>query len=263
VDSDFKVDTFTFYNPYGGSSGIGCAFTVSWTNASGQTSTKNISQGASINFVKPTVDEFISRFLIDEVQSEEPAIGIRNDKDGDPVLQFGEVEHVLSSGQKVLLPGIMWQATVTPTPYAGGEIAFVQLVNTVRELTFAVDTSVQSTHGQYYLDNQFPYCSGPVGSELIGKDSPGVGLKDKKTGASVMSAQVEDHFKTYLMYKPSGSDSIWVSLSMLTWFWKATADKQPDGTWEVGTPPDSIFDATPRVDTSVLPEWNGYVKNLS
>jgi hypothetical protein len=108
----------------------------------------------------PTVNTFESMFPIDFVQIGEPTIDIR-DINGNPWLQFGLVEYEIPPGPSFLLPGIMWHAEVAPTPYAGGQIAFVQLENTVKEVVYpsGLHKVRRTPLSQYYLDNNFPYYS--------------------------------------------------------------------------------------------------------
>jgi len=113
----------------------------------------------------------------------------------------------------------MWQAGVTPTSYAGGDIAVVQLVALFRTFDLADGKlRVCNTQGQYYLDGRFAYGGviKSVNETLKGNDSPGMALVNTNGGNDPIFVRADDLFETYLMYKPSGNDSIWVSLSMLT-----------------------------------------------
>ncbi len=67
-----------------------------------------------------------------------------------------------------------------------------------------------------------------------------------------------DSFKTYLMYKPTG-DSIWVSLSVISWGWTGTATKDADGKW---TGSGSTTGDGNGIATTELPVWNDHVYNI-
>ena len=222
----------------------------------------NVNASSSFYVDTPEVDEFGSNFAGEYAEffnNSAPTIDVRT-KDGNPWLVFGLIDE--SQFPDGVIPGIAWVAEVTPTLYAGGQIAFMQLVNVHCEFGFQDDSrAAKSTHGQFYLDTQFPYASGPVNSPLVSDDSPGIQLENPNEVVSPIFAQMdEDRFKTYLMYQPSGNDSIWVSLSMLMWYWEGAAAKL-NGTWEVLTHL-CDYDATSSDVTNVLPTWKGNVENL-
>ena len=69
-------------------------------------------------------------------------------------------------------------------------------------------------------------------------------------------------FKTYLMYKPAGTNSIWVTIQSMTWHWSGEADWKKTGFLSSGwvakagkvpplVNPKAAKDAT-------LPTWNNY-----
>ena len=194
------------------------------------------------------------------VQNGEPTIGIR-DKDGDPWLQLGNV--VDPSIRPEPIGGIHWWAEVTPPPYVDGTIAFLQLANCFRQYVFADDSHyVQWSQGQYCLDGSFPYGNiKSVHDTLSDNDTPGIGLENSEEGVYPIFAASHDQFQTYLIYHPSGTDSIWVTLSMLTWSWNGVAQKQLDGTWTL-LPFFCNYDASSSYSTSVLPEWNGRSQDI-
>jgi len=280
VDSDFKVDTFTFYNPYGGSSGIGCAFTVSWTNAAGQTSTKGISQEASINFVKPTVDKFDAKWAnwplpYPSGSGTIPPVAVRhaNPANNAPLefalggweYQKGYIDGVF--GENFLYSnGITWTADVNPIPNTGGEIAFFQLLTTDETRTKENGTqSTKKTGDIPVMDGAFPYDSVPIGTTLVSSDSPGYIYATDDT-----MYKCDMYYDLYLMYKPEGNDSIWVSLSLMKWNWggkttrKDVTETLGDQvfhfkTWEI----DSLIPRQlEKNDTSILPEWTKNITSI-
>ena len=66
-------------------------------------------------------------------------------------------------------------------------------------------------------------------------------------------------YQTYLMYRPAGADSIWVTLEMLPW--RAGGDASRSGTqWYLvnGSAFPSANSPSPQGQPSTtLPEWNG------
>jgi len=59
-------------------------------------------------------------------------------------------------------------------------------------------------------------------------DPPAVGLS-----GNAATVQTTQQYKTYLMYQPPGSGSIWVVIEMLQWNWAGTA--QQGSPWSVVT----------------------------
>lgn len=68
---------------------------------------------------------------------------------------------------------------------------------------------------------------------------------------------VAGKFETYLMYKPSGTDSIWVTLGLLNWSWNGAAGRDTDGVWQLGTGASpQTGDPNPKsVNNTQLPKW--------
>jgi len=255
---DLHEQVVKFYNPYGGSAGAACNFIVSWTNSYGQTCTKGISKGACINFVKPTVDDYIPT-IATTFHNGKGAVDVRPFEfslTNPPALQLGGVEPLVASDGSILPGpqfGIEWTAHVTPTSYAGGDIAFTQLIQSdITRISDSGITEVRSTNNSYVLDSspQYDNVIVSVSSELEANDTPGSLLwnTDKST-------KREDHYLTYLMYRPEGQDSIWVSLSFISWYWKGEARKNSSGMWEL-VPNSADRNTSQAYDTNVLPTWN-------
>ena len=201
----------------------------------------------------PTVTSFTSQFA--QFEDGTNPVDIRPFS-GKLCLQLGGIDQVTNDPVK----GIEWTANVTPSSYAGGQIAFVQLVDAYGlQKTASQKLYKQSANGTYYLDDSFPYSNiVSIGSELKDSDSP-----DFPLGTSIISVTTLDKFKTYLMYKPSGSGSIWVSLSLIEWAWGGKVDRQSNGDWN---PDPSMFPQpfllSASTATTVLPVWSGRVQDI-
>ena len=178
-------------------------------------------------------------------------------------------------------PGIKWEAEVATPANGQGEIAIVQLVNVLHERTSddAANTKERlSSDGKLVLDNAVV---SPIYFDEVTKlgnndtqtysnsDSPGNPL-----GPGRKFVTATDSFETYLMYKPTGDDSIWVTLSVLTWSWSGSAtrvetDDPNSNDWvRTSGKPDRESEAAPKlpdiqgVNSTTLPEWNGFAYNL-
>jgi hypothetical protein len=76
-----------------------------------------------------------------------------------------------------------------------------------------------------------------------------------------VKASATDEFKLYLMYRPDGKDSIWVTLSVIRWNWSGSATNTA-GNWSVDPgahpPPKDPVGS----DSTELPKWDDYFDNL-
>ncbi len=179
-------------------------------------------------------------------------------------------------------PGITWNATVSG---ATGSIAFVQLINNKTVLYKTTTSGVYSSSLGKYVADAAPSTAiygniVPVGS-ISDSDSPGYDLNpDLGSGRDTNGSTLADHgftrivqsksFTTYLMYKPSGADSIFVTVGTLSWVWGATT-LYNGITW---LPPTNITPSNPDPATttrpsgptgsasSALPVWSNDVADL-
>ena len=67
-----------------------------------------------------------------------------------------------------------------------------------------------------------------------------------------------DEFRSYLMYRPAGVGSIWITLRKMTWHWKGAASRrQYDKMWElVPDSGDSPISPPRGLATCELPVWS-------
>ena len=142
-------------------------------------------------------------------------------------------QEVLSFGVGFIQnPGIRWTFRAHAPDNGSGQIVGAQLINMtncVQERRDAPE-ACSGTAG-YELDNQFFYAD-PVSiaanrdATWSSDDTP----QSRLTGRTAISIRRNDGFHTYLMYRPSGNDSIWVTLGRLDWAWSGRAER-------VGEPP--------------------------
>lgn len=169
--------------------------------------------------------------------------------------------------------------TVTTPANGAGQITYVQRAKFYRSATdFELETKTWSSNGMYFIDNlptSFRVGSdleqgagnaiGSVGNNATKKhyfnDSPGSGLV-----ASTNRKTVDDSFECYLMHKPTGGDSIWVSLQKVNWYWKGDAKLSTQGVWELQALGQNVKDSPKDptgVNTTALPTWTGKKTDLT
>lgn len=111
------------------------------------------------------------------------------------------------------------------------------------------------TDGDYWLDGCPLYYNGyetANGGQYTwkGNDSPRVPLTSADT-----IAEMDTRFRTYFMYRPEGSTSIWVPIGELEWSLEAVARRDiTSGTWSM-VDEDASVDPTGEA-SSDFPEWD-------
>ena len=164
--------------------------------------------------------------------------------------------------------GIRWDAEVSAPDIGAGQIAFLQLVNvyrtrTLKDLSNTVE--VWTSNGQYYLDT--------IGSTpLYGDDATTIGggatqvhSKTDTPGSPLSTIyqrrSAADEFQLYLMYRPSGVDSIWVTLRRLDWFWSGAAVRDGNDEWIMESGQASSQNPG-SVNSVALPLWPGRAQDI-
>ena len=161
--------------------------------------------------------------------------------------------------------GITWRASVeTPgTSRAGGDIAFEQLLagyNLTAQGTRGgtpYNKQKQGSNALDSLDSDPRYGDsstfiplGAIGS-VVGDDSPSV-----RPEFSDNQISIDHSFKTYLVYRPLGADSIWVVLGKLDWSFAVTAHYAiPNWVIDSYSPTTPASEVTGQ-DEHELPEWD-------
>jgi len=119
------------------------------------------------------------------------------------------------------------------------------------------------------LDTCFPYESASVNIPLISEDSPGFTLFPQRLKQGKPNPYPQnydkyyrnDSFKTYLIYRPTGNSTIWVTLSVIEWGWSGTAE-YISNEWELTA--GGVFTCGDYgTETSVLPEWDDNIVNYA
>ncbi|MBS1328994.1 MAG: hypothetical protein HP043_03220 [Dialister sp.] len=90
------------------------------------------------------------------------------------------------------------------------------------------------------------------------------GVDSPRVGATAADSQitVNDSFTTWLMFKSSKANSIWIPLRSLDWSWSASMklDVGVDWTWKLIY---AMHSQNPSSsETTVFPQWNGLSVDL-
>ena len=165
----------------------------------------------------------------------------------------------------------IWATHSVTTPANGeGLFGYLQLVDDTLRRWTKEDNSRWKKAGTNLLDSILGVIV--QGETLIENGTP-IGGADTKTGWFADSpafglsgnkavAIPTDIFTGYLMYRPVGTESIWVTLREVSWSWSGAATKATNGVWNLDsgypTPPiDPVSE-----DSTRLPTWNGIANRL-
>jgi hypothetical protein len=245
AQADFSGTTINFYWTTGGTGReVTCKVTVAGKERTVK-STFNVLRPAGIS-------------LTSELTSANPAVDVRPGVDNPLELVFGSTTSA----------GITWTGkATTPANLGAGHLGFLQLINTDNRWTIddANSTKWKKTSGGAYVLDDVEGDAIYGSPTAIGngdtkthkqKDTPGSRLED-----TIKKMSVTDSFKLHLMYKPSGNDSIWVTLAVLAWNWSGTAEKDAQGNWSC-TQRSSPNSAPSGSDSTDLPTWDAAVSDL-
>jgi hypothetical protein len=165
--------------------------------------------------------------------------------------------------------GLMqYNITVSSTaPFSGG-FNIVQLVNASRSLanTTYGGGQQQTTSGQFWLDNSSPYfVNGDSGifspyyyNSLRFFDQPGYGLNYIFGAYPANLCSINDSFKDYVVFKPDGANSIYVTLGRVFWSWSASTSKS-GGVWS--NPTYQVNGPSAPDDSDEFPTWPATLYN--
>ena len=182
--------------------------------------------------------------------------------------------------------GIVWDASVTTKADEvdmKGEIGMLQLINFREDYHIKVGTGLKYVNplvakeeaagvDEEYLDTNSdspllfddpakPRSIGPSetrqmlrnGTIELLHDSPRSPLEDY-----IATLRRSEEFKTFLMYKPDGSGSVWVPLKRLDWGWSVTCvrDEPRPSPWNYFVTAAALDSKDPSgFNTTELPEW--------
>lgn len=170
--------------------------------------------------------------------------------------------------------GITWNASVEnpSVAVAGGEIAFEQVVdlshtfqgvsqgNPYNNGAIKADCLDSLDSDPRYSNSATPIASNAT-QIITSDDSPALGPLNSDN-----TYQADDHFTTYLVYKPTGNSSIWVVLGSLNWIYKFEAryddppTVQPYPTWIVTS--HSPTGTVSGTDTHEFPKWVDHAQDV-
>ncbi len=156
-----------------------------------------------------------------------------------------------------------------------GEIKFpismTQLINTYRRVQDNNGTNFLLSSGRAYVCDDYPNAT--VGKGFVNDDSlEDIGDSSTQSSAAddtprqevtdnYQHVRANDGFCVYLMYKPTGADSIWVTLRTLKWYWSGSGTRGVN--WSIVPNSVSIPAANPTSsDSTDLPLWNDYFTDL-
>lgn len=99
--------------------------------------------------------------------------------------------------------------------------------------------------------------AGGAREEIEIQDTPYFGI-----ARSAAYIEVNDNFADFLMYKPSGADSIWVPIRKFRWGWEANAfnvgtSEAPNWQPGIGKKDDPV-----QGPTTQLPEWDARIQDI-
>lgn len=143
-------------------------------------------------------------------------------------------------------PGISFsQSTTIPSGFSGNT-TWVQLADSLRRRQ--LNAGSWERWAGAGLDNTFPY--NPSTST---NDSPSTPLTN-----DLLQKTVNDSYEMWLMFKPSGTGSIWVPLRKVSWNWSGAASRSGT-TWTLNSSSNSVNPADP--DSTSHPMWTRNVKD--
>jgi hypothetical protein len=169
-----------------------------------------------------------------------------------------------AAGAVALKYGCQWDAKVTVPDIGVGKVGFTQRIQPNRVNTSNAGVAKTKASAAFVLDEGagIQY-SGPQAvansasvtlNSVIYSDSPASGLT-----ATNQAVSASDNFELYLMYKSDEADSIWVTLSSLTWQWagqstRIGAPAGPGNTWNAAS--GTSLSATGSSNSTTLPVWS-------
>jgi len=159
----------------------------------------------------------------------------------------------LHFGSPTGTPGISFSRSITmPSGFTGGDTQWVQLIDSITRTFTPNGGSIKTASGSGLLDTTYPYATGASTS-----DSPGQGVDS--CNHSAVSAN--DSFSMWLMFKPSGTGSIFVPLRKVSWSWSGSGTRTGTCSWTLST---SNHSTNPTdADSTDFPTWSSNVTSLT
>lgn len=174
-------------------------------------------------------------------------------------------------------PGITWTFRATLPMGGQGQLAGTQLLNLdyTRQNKDSQGTDHHDSKGEWWLDGAPEYGKSSAvadggGGRIEWSDSDTPAMRLVKSTESV---RLESKFRLYCMYRPSPatydeSDTIWVTLSRMDWFCRAstrrTDHREPEVAANWSPPADVDFPRAPNGQRSTeLPRWTNFIPEAS
>ena len=155
-----------------------------------------------------------------------------------------------------------------------GSANIVQLVNATRSLANSYGGYQKTTGGQFWLDNSNPYFNDvtfPINANtfyytvFLFIDQPSYGLNfPAEILTTVFGAfppdlcSINDSFQDYIIFKPDGADSIYVTLGRVFWSWSASTSNS-FGAWSA--PTYQVNGPSNPDDSDEFPTWSATLYN--
>jgi hypothetical protein len=167
---------------------------------------------------------------------------------GDPRLRFG-----YSDGT----PGVRFSySNVTmPTGFSGGSFQWTQVVSSANITITPNVGNQQVLQGTNMIDSGFAYPF-VYNTGVQMEDSPDAPLDSSWSHLSYTAS-----FVSYVMFKPSGTDAIWVPLKKVSWSWTAGATRTGSpNTWTLDAGSSKTVNAA--ADATAEPQWSARVQDV-
>jgi hypothetical protein len=149
--------------------------------------------------------------------------------------------------------GISFSRSITmPSGFTGGDTQWVQLIDSITRTFTPNGGSIKTLSGSGVLDSTYPYATGASTG-----DSPGQGVDSCNDSA----VSANDSFSMWLMFKPSGTGSIFVPLRKVSWSWSGSGTRTGTCSWTLST---SNHSTNPTdADSTDFPSWSSNVNSLT
>jgi hypothetical protein len=149
-------------------------------------------------------------------------------------------------------PGITFSRSISiPTGFTGNT-QWVQVVDSTLRTRTPNGGNTQTLQGSG-LDTTYPYTTTILSTE----DSPRSGVSP----CDYSSVSVSDSFTMWLMFRPTGTNAIWVPLRQVSWSWAGQGDRFTSCGWILSSSSHSTNPAD--TDSTTFPTWTSNVSSLT
>jgi len=173
--------------------------------------------------------------------------------------------------EEVPAPGVNFRATVTTNSIISdnlgpGKWMYVQLAKINADTTLFYTDVFGHWHIRYHsdvfeLDNQWGYEPGdPANAWTADTQMHPAGDSPSWSLAGGMSFDIADLFTMYLMYRPPGTYSQWVTLKKIDWSWTTSGSRESSlDSWP--EPPPGVITVSEAVECRTHPTWTTVMSN--